>query len=247
MECTRAWNPRAFCELKRLVSERLPTLLFIRETKNSSHCRFLETSTPLYRTLYCRLPRPYWWAHAALKREIRVTIKSYSKGHIDCTIHYQQITWRFTSFYGNPVSHLRTSSWELMRRLHTIPELQHIPWLVGGDFNEIMFTSDKKGGIHRCSNQMQEFREAIDDCCLAYLHCKGDLFTWMNRRSGNGIILERLDRFLGNLEWRNLFPDHEVFNLEYYGSDHRPIMLQFCSEGYRNIQHHPKRFFFKHK
>lgn len=79
---------------------------------------------------------------------------------------------------------------------------------MGGDFNEIMFSSEKRGGINRCSSQMQEFREMIDDCGLADLRCKGDLFTWSNRRSGNEIILARLDRYFGNLEWTNIFPNH---------------------------------------
>lgn len=69
------------------------------------------------------------------------------------------------------MTHLRNTSWELLRGLHTIPQLHQLPWLDGGDFNE------KKGGISRCSSQMQEFREAIDDCGLADIKCKGNLFT----------------------------------------------------------------------
>lgn len=73
---------------------------------------------------------------------------------------------------------------------------------VGGDFNEIMFHREKTGGSNKSSNHMHVFREVIDDSGLADLKCR-DLFTWINRKFGDDIILERLDRYFSNHEWKS--------------------------------------------
>lgn len=63
--------------------------------------------------------------------------------------------WRFT---GNPVCGLRDNSWQFLRRLAGIHELKNIRWLVGGDFNEILYESEKYGGTVRSESQMSFFR-----------------------------------------------------------------------------------------
>lgn len=75
-----------------------------------------------------------------------MNIQSYSKGHFDCIVKYEEKSWRFTGFYGNPVAPLRKVSWQFLRRLAGIYELKFIPWIVGGDFYEILFESEKVGG-----------------------------------------------------------------------------------------------------
>lgn len=41
------------------------------------------------------------------------------------------------------------------------------------------------------------------------------------------MIQERLDRCPGNMEWKLLFPNFKVSHLDYWRSDHRPIILEF--------------------
>lgn len=90
-------NPRAFCDLRRLITERRPDVLFICETKLKA-CR-----TKLWN---------YYFNFEGLfsvdaqgrsgglficwKRSVEVHIKSYSCGHIDCIINLNQDSWRFT-------------------------------------------------------------------------------------------------------------------------------------------------------
>lgn len=108
-----------------------------------------------------------------------IKISSYSCGHIDCTVTHEQNVWRFTGFYGNPNSSSRTFSWKLLK---SIPGLQHLPWLVGGDFNEILYESEKVGGSLRSLSQMSAFRDVINSCTLSDLNFTGEQFTWCNRR-----------------------------------------------------------------
>ncbi|XP_073030650.1 uncharacterized protein [Primulina eburnea] len=136
------------------------------------------------------------------------------------------MVWLFTGFYGHPVTVLRHFSWDLLYRLREVSELKEIPWLVGGDFNEIFFDSEKLGGNMRAPTQMQAFREALDFCELQDLHCSGEFFTWVNCRESNRIMFERLDRFVAYLKWRLFFPAARATSLEFFHSDHRPICMR---------------------
>ncbi|XP_073036603.1 uncharacterized protein [Primulina eburnea] len=47
----------------------------------------------------------------------------------------------------------------------------------------------------------------------------------VNRHSLSNIIFERLHRYTANLEWRLLYPVAQAKSLEFFHSDHRPILL----------------------
>lgn len=106
-----------------------------------------------------------------------------------------------------------------------IHEFQHFSWLMRGDFNEILYESEKIGGSLRSLSQMSAFSEAINSCKLLELNCIGDQFTWCNRRQKDEIIFERFDRFLCNFEWQMTYPSTVVKHLKLFGSDHRLISI----------------------
>lgn len=109
-----------------------------------------------------------------------------------------------------------------------------MPWLVGGDFNEIYWDSEKLCGNRRAPSQMQAFREVLELCELQDLHSTGELFTWVNRMDSNNIIFERLDRFVRNLKWRLKYPAARVSSLDFYHLEHRPISLKLNGEQVQN-------------
>lgn len=72
----------------------------------------------------------YW------KEAMKLTIETSSKNHIDYIIRKgSEKAWRFTGFYGEPNTHKRYESWDLLRQLNSQFSL---PWLCSGDFNEIV-------------------------------------------------------------------------------------------------------------
>ena len=90
---------------------------------------------------------------------------------------------------------------------------------------------------------MNNFREALEDCGLKDLGFVGSCFTWTNKRSHPNFIRERLDRCVGHLDWRNLFPYFTVMHLDFWKSDHKPVILSFEE----NLAMHSKgmrRFFY---
>ena len=67
-------------------------------------------------------------------------------------------------------------SWELLKSLSRPNSL---PWLIIGDFNEIVCASEKEGGVVRPIRQMARFKEAIDFCCLREVGFVGPQYTWL--------------------------------------------------------------------
>ena len=83
--------------------------------------------------------------------------------------------WRFTGFYGEPETHRRSEAWSKLRSLNS---RMNIPRICGGDFNEIVRQEEKWGGAPRDHNQMQLFRDVIDECSFMDLGYVGPKFTW---------------------------------------------------------------------
>ncbi|KAL5783292.1 hypothetical protein ACOSP7_008321 [Xanthoceras sorbifolium] len=131
--------------------------------------------------------------------------------------------WRFIGFYGDPNATCRSHSWSLLRRL---AGLSNLPWLVGGDFNEILRWEEKSGGLFRSHKAVSLFRGTTDDCNLVDVGFRGHDFTWSNKQLGANLIQERLDRYLCSMSWRSLFPIAVNVHLDWGGSDHKPIMME---------------------
>lgn len=43
------------------------------------------------------------------------------------------------------------------------------PWLVSGDFNEILYSYENVSGVSRDDRRMEKFRGILEDCSLMYL------------------------------------------------------------------------------
>jgi hypothetical protein len=154
------------------------------------------------------------------KKEVVLTLRYKSENYIDVFIGVgQENIWRFTGFYGEPSWENKHLSWDRLRDLKVVTTM---PWVVMGDFNEILYSFEKEGGRTRPNKFLLAFQEALIDCGLTDLGYTGDKFTW--HRGG---IRERLDRAIACDEWRGKFPDATVENLNYSRSDHRPLLLSF--------------------
>ncbi|XP_074298594.1 uncharacterized protein LOC141629503 [Silene latifolia] len=147
-----------------------------------------------------------------------------------CTKHDMYVMF----IYGEPCIDLRLSLWNNISSL--ISGLS--PFLIIGDFNQVEMHSDKLGGSHIIRGQ-QDFTNWRFDNSLLDVPFFGPLFTWMNNRSDDQLIMERLDRAYANSEWLHLFPAASIMHLPILVSDHAPIILKFfhpsrtCKRPYR--------------
>jgi hypothetical protein len=98
-------------------------------------------------------------------------------------------------------------------------------WLCVGDFNDVVSSDDKRGGIPRTLAQMSLGREAMEVCGLSEFGFEGYPFTWSNGREDQENIQCRLDRAMGSENFLNRFAPIRVFHLPRFGSDHAAILI----------------------
>ncbi|KAL8475066.1 hypothetical protein ACS0TY_031475 [Phlomoides rotata] len=248
------WNARglggrrAFLNLKRLVTDNKPCFMFISESKISSNVARRWANLLFFTGCISVDPRGRSGGLILFWNEtVYVSLRSFTCGHIDCSILGSNLSWRFTGFYGNPAQHLRKFSWGLLRRLARLASYPDEPWLIGGDFNEIKGLTEKKGGGSRSFSQITAFVEVLDELGMRDLPSSGPKFTWLNKRTGRGRIMEKLDRFVANEDWRERFPAASVTNGGFYGSDHRAIKVQLLDRCSKTRESAPTRFLFENK
>ena len=95
---------------------------------------------------------------------------------------------------------------DIMRLLEHLSGRLNLPWVVMGDFNEIMFAGEKLGGNPRPEWQMNQFYEVLNKCHLCDLGYIGSDFTWSRSWRTRGWIRENLDKAFVSTRWASVFP-----------------------------------------
>ncbi|KAF7832946.1 putative ribonuclease H-like domain, reverse transcriptase zinc-binding domain-containing protein [Senna tora] len=110
--------------------------------------------------------------------------------------------------------------------LSSINVSNQLPWLVIGDFNEVLHQSEHLSATPRSDQAIHLFRSVVDECNLVDLGYNGSEFTWCNNRDPPHTVYVRLDCCMANLEWKDLFLNHRLEHLTAGSSDHVPILLR---------------------
>ncbi|KAL8484938.1 hypothetical protein ACS0TY_027297 [Phlomoides rotata] len=129
---------------------------------------------------------------------------------------------RVTGYYGFPEHNHRSLSWDLLKRLSRV---NFLPWIVAGDFNDLMCDSDKKGRVPHPLHILRGFWNVVDECGLFDVALSGYLVTCSRGRGTSNFVEERLDRVMGNGEWHYLFPRATLRTLISPTSYHSPVCL----------------------
>lgn len=127
-----------------------------------------------------------------------------------------------TAIYAKPYISFKHMMWD---NLNSFASHYNNPWLVLGNFNDIASPNEKFGGRPPNLNRIATFNKNLDYYNLIDLGFKGPKFTWTNNRRNSNLVMERLDRFLANPNWLNMFPKASVEHLTKTYSDHCPLIL----------------------
>lgn len=84
----------------------------------------------------------------------------------------------FCSFvYGKNLAEERKELWQDLKDHQDSPVIQKKPWIVQGDFNEILDELEHSGGLSHDSLGMREFQETVQYCSLLDMSYQGPRFT----------------------------------------------------------------------
>jgi len=131
----------------------------------------------------------------------------------------QKRKWNFLNVYGSPHEECKA---EFLIELASFCGGCQVPYVIGGDFNLIRFSSEKNK-VCSISKHSKNFNSIIACYDIMDLGMAGGKFTWSNNQSPP--TLERLDRVLVSKSWEDMFPTAIVSKLPREISDHNPLIL----------------------
>ena len=223
------WNSRGLARpsfkpnLMHLISHNRPDMLILAETKTSrNHTANIVGSLPFDSWF---LADPVGYAGGLLmmwnSARVNVHIISHNTQGIHALVEVTSKTPFFISaIYASPKFSRRKLLWN---DLCVVVINFNLPWLVIGDFNEVMSQNEKWGGRPINNHRANLFKQTINNCNLLDLGFNGPKFTWTNKRKNNPIY-ERLDRGFGNGDWFDAFPNSCIWHLTKITSDHAPVL-----------------------
>ncbi|XP_042467500.1 uncharacterized protein LOC122050678 [Zingiber officinale] len=132
----------------------------------------------------------FWNPHC-----VSLEIKQWEEPFIHTIIQCKVVGtyYAVTFVYGQLSIPSRRHMWE---SLHQIATTMDLPWLIMGDFNSPLSSSDKCGGMDVTSYASADFLEFVIMAGMEDLHATGCKFTWTNGRE-----VCKLDRAMVNKTW----------------------------------------------
>lgn len=144
---------------------------------------------------------------------------------VNCRI--SSTTMRVSFIYAANSLVIRRDLWQ---NLLEYGEQLEEPWLILGDFNNILNPEERSNGRNVSPYETRNFGDCCSSLGLSDLHSVGMFFTW-----SNNTVLSKLDRAMVNNSWR----DSGMFGLANFLpagciSDHSPCIVSLINPGTRN-------------
>lgn len=223
--CRGMGNPRAVRVFGDLLKSRNPDFVFLCETLvDASVINNLVDRFGFHNSFVVDRTGRGGGLAIMWKKSVLCQVLDSSSNHINLNImDGVNISWRLTCFYGFPERTHRQESWEFLRSLASNIT---IPWCVFGDFNDMLFASDKQGTHPHPQSLLNGFRLAIEDCGFSELSLNGGAFTWEKSKGSSNWVREKLDTAFANAQWWRKFPLCNLSVTHTIYSDHDPIILE---------------------
>ncbi|XP_019189512.1 PREDICTED: uncharacterized protein LOC109183939 [Ipomoea nil] len=97
--------------------------------------------------------------------------------------------------------------------------------VVVGDFNDLLYQHEKRGGNPHPVCLFRGFGDTVHNCGLVQLPMRGHQFTWEKGKGTERWLEERLDKVLVTAQWTDLHGEAWVENILTRKSDHSALFL----------------------
>ncbi|XP_019168526.1 PREDICTED: uncharacterized protein LOC109164444 [Ipomoea nil] len=223
--CRGLGNPQTVREIMDLASRKKPDFIFLMETKvGREHDESIRVNLGFDGLFYVDLVRLGGGMALLWRKNNTANLLSFPKNHIDIKVSIAGFPeCRMTCYCGFPERQRRNESWELIKLLASKFDL---PWVMIGDFNDLLFQHEKRGGNLHPDRLLRGFGDAIEKCGLSQMSMGGYQFTWEKGKGTTSWIEERLDKVLSTNSWNSIVLGARVTNLLTRKSDHSVLFLE---------------------
>lgn len=170
------------------------------------------------------------WIILIWKLPLSVTIMHKSKQIMTCSVTYPGVApFILTAVYASNVVEEREALWADLITVYKQLNPGSSPWIIGGDFNDIMHPSEHSSpGRNIITPQMIDFHTCLESLEIRDLRYYGAKFIWSNKQPVDPIE-KKLDRALINEQWLNTFPHSlATFMPPQRMSDHTPCLISLA-------------------
>ncbi|XP_023885541.1 uncharacterized protein LOC111997657 [Quercus suber] len=108
--------------------------------------------------------------------------------HVEVKVLPTNLSWIFSAVYASSRCVERQILWE---NLSKVAELHNLPWVIAGEFSELLADEDKFGGRPVSLARSLLFKECLDKCNMVDMGFNGPKYAWTNKREKR--IMARLD------------------------------------------------------
>lgn len=223
--CCGLGNPATVRRLRELQTSISPDILFLMETKNVNDVVITSLQGLRFPNNFMIPPHSPGGGGLALfwNPEVQVEILGSCQNYIDTRIQAEGKFFFATFVYGEPERAKRKQIWDQISEQGIN---RNEPWILVGDFNDIIDGSEKQGGVVRPESSYVDFRSFMSECGIFDLRHSGNFLSWRGQRSDH-LVHCRLDRALSNFAWADAYPSGRCEYLTFESSDHRPLVTYF--------------------
>ncbi|XP_060200788.1 uncharacterized protein LOC132629065 [Lycium barbarum] len=100
------------------------------------------------------------------------------------------------------------------------------PWVVLGDFNNVLLVQDRINGQPVHIHETTDFQNCIKDIGLGQLTRRGYQYSWSNKKDAESRVYSLIDWIFGNDLWFLKYSSLTAHYLVPESSDHSPILVR---------------------
>lgn len=192
--CRGAGSSDTIRYIVRMVQDYKPNILFLMETRVPS----VQAHRLLRKTHYSHIAAVeargfaggLWclWDTA----DIKIRVLSHTAQVLNIAILERDTPSSLISLiYASPQGSMREKFYHYVEDMASYVNL---PWLLVGDFNQVIRQEDKRGGRPVGGVEVDRLKQMVESCNLIELEFGGPRFTWSNGQMGRNLIEQRLDQ-----------------------------------------------------